>query len=141
MPQISVIIPTYNRADLLPLTIESVMAQTMPDWELIIVDDGSTDETATVLAPFLQDERIRYIRQENAGRSAARNHGARLARGDYFYFLDSDDELRLNSLTAHLAALINSAFSIGGYRIIDAQGRPQGKHLPWQTAGALDLRG
>ena len=86
----SIIIPTYNRAAFLPKAIESVLAQTYTDWELIIVDDGSTDNTREVVSQY-KDERITYIYQENAERSAARNNGIVHAKGKYVCFLDSDD--------------------------------------------------
>ena len=88
----SIIIPTYNRVAFLPKAIESVLAQTYPDWELIIVDDGSTDNTHEVVSLYT-DERITYIYQENAERSAARNNGIVHAKGEYVCFLDSDDYL------------------------------------------------
>jgi glycosyltransferase involved in cell wall biosynthesis len=90
MPYFSVILPTYNRAHLLPKAIQSVVDQTLRDWELIIVDDGSTDNTKAVVEKF-QDERIRYIYQENQERSAARNNGINQAKGTFICFLDSDD--------------------------------------------------
>ncbi|MFP4473093.1 MAG: glycosyltransferase family 2 protein [Candidatus Omnitrophota bacterium] len=86
----SVIIPTYNRCQRLRKAVDSVLTQTWDDWELIIVDDGSTDMTADMLAEYA-DPRIRYVRQENQGPSAARNHGLRLARREWVAFLDSDD--------------------------------------------------
>ncbi len=88
-PKISVIIPTYNRVHLIKDAVESVFNQTYQDFELIIIDDGSTDNTREVLAEY--GERLRYIYQENQGRSAARNHGINLAKGEYIAFLDSDD--------------------------------------------------
>jgi glycosyltransferase involved in cell wall biosynthesis len=90
MPKVSVIIPTYNRASLLRHAIESVLGQTYDDYELIIVDDGSTDNTAEVVARNSSDKII-YVHQQNRGRSAARNHGIRIATGEYIAFLDSDD--------------------------------------------------
>ncbi|THD64005.1 MAG: glycosyltransferase family 2 protein [Bradyrhizobium sp.] len=92
-PPISVIVPTYNRAALLPAAIESVRAQTRPDWELIIVDDGSTDETSAAIAPLLrEDPRLRLLVNEGArGPAGARNTGIRAARGAVLGFLDSDD--------------------------------------------------
>lgn len=90
IPFFSIIIPTFNRADLLPKAIESVLAQTFTSWELIVVDDGSTDNTADVIKAY-KDDRIRYIYQTNAERSAARNNGINHARADYICFLDSDD--------------------------------------------------
>lgn len=90
MPFFSIILPTYNRAHFLPKAIESVLKQTFEDWELIIVDDGSTDNTKEVVAKY-QDSRIRYIYQKNQERSAARNNGIDQAQGEYICFLDSDD--------------------------------------------------
>lgn len=94
LKQTSVIIPTYNRAHVLPRAIKSVLNQTFRDLELIVVDDGSTDETENVVRGFQEnDERIRYIRHEiNRGGNAARNSGLQNARGRYIAFLDSDDE-------------------------------------------------
>jgi glycosyltransferase involved in cell wall biosynthesis len=96
----SIIIPTYNRAHILPRTIASVLAQTYTNWECIIVDDGSTDNTKELIASYT-DPRIRYIYQTNAERSAARNNGIRNAQGEYICFLDSDDEY----LPQHLEVL------------------------------------
>lgn len=90
-PFFSVILPTYNREKMLSNAIRSVIAQQFPDWELIVIDDGSTDGTKRVVADF-QDERIKYVFQKNAERSAARNNGIRNAKGKYIAFLDDDDE-------------------------------------------------
>lgn len=87
---ISVIIPTYNRAGRIGEAIESVIAQTGRDWELIVIDDGSTDDTEEVVRSF-GDDRIRYVRQENRGVSASRNVGIEKAKGELIAFLDSDD--------------------------------------------------
>ncbi len=89
-PLVSVVIPTYNRAGLLTEAVESVIAQTFQDWELIVVDDGSTDSTKERIARF-DDTRIRYLGQDNRGVSHARNRGAEMARGAWIAFLDSDD--------------------------------------------------
>jgi len=86
----SIIIPTYNRAHILPNTIQSVINQTFSDWELIVVDDGSTDNTKKVVTT-LNESRLKYIYQNNAERSAARNKGIESAKGKYICFLDSDD--------------------------------------------------
>jgi len=88
-PQVSVVIPTWNRAREVPAAIDSALAQTRPPFEVVIVDDGSTDETQDVLARY--GDRIRVLRQENAGASAARNAGIRASRGEFVAFLDSDD--------------------------------------------------
>lgn len=90
MPRVSVIIPTYNRAQFISSAIGSVLSQTYRDFELIVVDDGSTDGTDKVVAAF-DDPRLIYLPQANRGRSNARNKALASARGDYIAFLDSDD--------------------------------------------------
>ena len=94
MPDIlfSVIIPTYNRAGFITKTIESVLNQTYSNFELIIVDDGGTDNTEKVIK-CIKDKRIKYFKKENEERGAARNYGTNKAKGDYITFLDSDDLL------------------------------------------------
>lgn len=91
-PACTVVLNTYNRADVLPRALESVLAQTHPDFEVVVVDDGSTDNTAEVVAE-VTDPRVRYVHQENAGLSAARNTGIGQARGRYVVFLDDDDHV------------------------------------------------
>lgn len=87
---VSIIMPTYNRAHLIADSVSSVLEQTYLNLEIIVVDDGSTDNTPEVMAGF-SDSRLRYIRQPNRGRSNARNHALSLASGEYVTFLDSDD--------------------------------------------------
>jgi glycosyltransferase involved in cell wall biosynthesis len=88
----SIVIPTYNRAHLISRAIDSVVNQTYKNWELIIVDDGSTDNTKELVENYYRkDNRIRYVYQENAERSAARNNGIEHASGEFICFLDSDD--------------------------------------------------
>ena len=92
MPAVSVITPAYNAASFVAQTIESIRAQTFDDWELVIVDDGSTDGTTDIIGEYQErDGRIRLLHQANAGPSAARNHAMREARGEFLAFLDSDD--------------------------------------------------
>ena len=110
-PFFSVIIPTYNRADFVTTAIKSVCEQTYSDWELLVIDDGSTDDTRQIVEGF-DDDRIKYVWQENQERSAARNHGIRLSQGQYICFLDSDDYL----LPEHLANI---------YAIIEKQKFPE----------------
>ncbi|MEM4724269.1 MAG: glycosyltransferase family A protein, partial [Candidatus Hadarchaeum sp.] len=104
MSSVSVIIPCYNHGHYLPCAVNSVMAQTFADWEAIIVDDGSTDNTREVAAQFT-DSRVRYIYQDNRGLAAARNTGIRAAQGEYLAFLDADDEWEPTFLEACVAAL------------------------------------
>lgn len=100
---ISVIIPTYNRRALLKRALESVFAQTYPNWEIIVVDDGSDDGTDEFMTAIASD-RISFHRHERtSGGSAARNTGARLARGEYIAFLDSDDEWEPRILAKQVA--------------------------------------
>jgi len=105
MIPISAVIPTYNRAPILGRAIESVLKQTCPPDEVIVIDDGSKDDSAAVAATF--GSRIRYIRQENAGASEARNRGVRLAVNEWIAFLDSDDiwvETHLERMSAAISA-------------------------------------
>jgi glycosyltransferase involved in cell wall biosynthesis len=90
-PVVSVVIPAHNTAPTIEAAIESVLAQTRSDFELIVVDDGSTDDTATRVARYTQDERIRLLSQENRGQASARNAALEAARGTYVSLLDSDD--------------------------------------------------
>lgn len=106
-PFFSIIIATYNRAELLPRAVESVLAQSFPDWELIVVDDGSTDTTPEVLARY-EDRRIVQLRQENGGQSSATNLGIQTATGQYICYLDDDDRyLPLHLKQLHRTILAN----------------------------------
>jgi glycosyltransferase involved in cell wall biosynthesis len=103
-PVVSVVIPTYNRAHVIGDAVASVMAQTFRQFELVVVDDGSTDGTAEILAS-ISDPRLRAIRQANAGAAAARNAGVRAARGTLISFLDSDDLWKPDKLEREVAFL------------------------------------
>ena len=91
LPRVSVVMAAYNYAQYIAQAIESVQKQTFTDWELIIVDDGSTDNTEDIVRPFLADRRIRYHKQENGGQPKAENQGVNLARAELIAFLDADD--------------------------------------------------
>lgn len=97
-PFFSIIIPTYNRADFLKIAVDSVLNQNFNDYELIIVDDGSTDKTKDIIIN-IKDKRLKYIRQPHKGISVARNIGLRKAKGKFISFLDSDDRFCKNKLT------------------------------------------
>lgn len=91
MCTVSVIIPTHNHGNLISQTLDSVFAQTFQDYEVIVVNDGSTDDTEQVLAPLARQGRISYLAQGNRGQAAARNHGLTRAKGQFIAFLDDDD--------------------------------------------------
>lgn len=105
----SIIMPTYNRSATLKAAIDSVINQTHKLWELIIIDDGSTDDTHKVLKPYRKDKRIKVIQGQHKGVSAARNQGLEIATGDYIYYLDSD-----NTWTPHFLEIMNLSFLITG---------------------------
>lgn len=99
-PIISVIIPLYNKEPIIERTVRSVLSQSYKDFELIVVDDGSTDNSVAVFE-HIQDERITIIKQENGGPGSARNTGVAHAKGDWIIFLDADDELLPNALQTY----------------------------------------
>jgi glycosyltransferase involved in cell wall biosynthesis len=101
-PFFSVVVPVYNRESLITRCIDSIFNQDFENWELVIVDDGSTDETRNVILSY-DDERIRYIYKENGGASSARNVALDNSNGTYIAFLDSDDEYKPD----HLSAILN----------------------------------
>jgi hypothetical protein len=115
-PTFSIIIPTYNRARFLPEAIRSVQEQVFEHWELIIVDDGSVDNTKQVCTPYLKDDRIRYVHQENRELNGARNTGVRHARGAFCCFLDDDDRFLPEHLAALSSAIDDQAAEYGIFR-------------------------
>lgn len=122
---VSVIIPTWNRAAWLTPTVQSALAQTVPPMEVIVVDDGSIDDTAEVAGRF--GDRIRYLRQENAGVAAARNAGARVARGDWLGFLDCEDLWEPQKLEIQLAvmeACRGAGWCVTDCTVMDLEDRP-----------------
>jgi len=113
MPKVSVIIPTYNRAHLIARAIQSVLNQTYQDFEIIVVDDGSTDNTEEVVKGF-NDGRIRYIQHEkNKGEAAARNTGIKAARGEYIASQDSDDEWLPEKLRKQMEVFKSASSRVG----------------------------
>jgi len=116
-PRVSVIIPCYNHARYLPDAIGSVQAQSITDWEIIVVDDGSTDNTRDTVARFADGNRVRYLYQANAGLAGARNTGTREALGAYLVYLDADDELEPRFLEVCLRAVENNQALAGVYTL------------------------
>jgi glycosyltransferase involved in cell wall biosynthesis len=125
-PTVSIIVPTYNRVDLLPRALDSVLAQSFGDFEVLIIDDGSTDDTERVVRDYeVLDSRVRYLRQpQNGGVAEARNRGLREAKGEFVAFLDSDDEwvaeklerqvVRFRELPEHVALLYGGVREVYG---------------------------
>ena len=138
--KVSVIIPAYNRSNYILEAIQSVLEQKYASIEIIIVDDGSTDDTKDKVLPFVGKEWIRYIYQKNKGRSAARNKGLVAAKGDYITFLDSDDifepgkiEIQVDYLRRHPeVGLVH-----GGYIKFDDSGRDLGYRNPIYFKGDI----
>ena len=137
---VSVIIPVFNGEAYIAQAIDSVLNQTYQWWELIVIDDGSTDATRPVLQPYR--DRLEYVRQENEGVSAARNHGLRLARGEYVVFLDADDMLLKEKLTEQVACLDEDQTQgcvHSGWHVVGSEGELLRTVEPWLNAPRLDL--
>lgn len=126
---VSVITPCYNGSRFISETIESVMKQTYPEWEMLIVDDGSTDDSAKIVQGYTEkDARVRLIRQENGGSASARNHGIREAEGQYIALLDADDLWEPEFLEKQIAFMKreNALCVCCSYRHIDGNSREIG---------------
>jgi glycosyltransferase involved in cell wall biosynthesis len=122
-PLVSIIIPCYNQAKYLPKAIESALTQTYPNVEILVVNDGSPDNTAEVAASY---PTVRYLRQANRGVAEARNFGFGNSKGDYIQFLDGDDRLTAEAVEAHLrcfAAHPEAGLVVGNIEWIDDLGR------------------
>lgn len=131
--RIAAIIPTYNRAPLLGRAIESVLDQTYPAAEVIVIDDGSRDDTSAVAAKF--GTAIRYVRQENAGASEARNNGVRLASTEWVAFLDSDD-VWVPTHLERMAAAIEGTKGCAPVYFADMEQAPEdGGGSLWESIG------
>jgi len=140
-PLISVVIPTYNRAFHLPETINSVLAQTLHDYEIIIVDDGSTDDTERVVAS-LDAKNVNYLRhKENIGVSAARNIGIKASRGEYLAFLDSDDLWMPGKISRQIELFKNNIQHLGvvysAARVLDERSNTICAHLTPTSRGEI----
>jgi glycosyltransferase involved in cell wall biosynthesis len=131
MATVGVIVPAFNAASTLPIALESVASQTFDDWQILLVDDGSTDDTAQVVAPFLErfGSKIKYIKQENRGLPAARNTAIRASTTEFLALLDADDvwlPCRLQESVKVLRERPQAGLAYGGITSIDQEGRPTG---------------
>ncbi len=138
MNKISIIIPTFNRRDYITIALDSVLKQTYKDYEIIIIDDGSSDDTKEVLKPY--QDNIRYFYQDNKGIPTTRNRGIREARGDYIAFLDSDDFWLPEKLERQIECFSNnSRYGMVATRCssITPDGRLRKKNRPGKSGWVL----
>ena len=129
---VSIVMPSYNTEKYICETIDSVLNQTYPYWELIIVDDCSTDNTDEVVKAYLEDKRIRYLKNHvNSGAAVSRNYALREAKGKWIAFLDSDDLWEPEKLTKQISFMNdnNYHFSYTNYIEINEESRPNGKSV------------
>lgn len=140
-PAVSVVVPTYNRARIVGDAIASVLGQSFSDWELIIVDDGSADDTGAMVTRVFSDTRIRYVRQDHAGPSAARNRGIREARAGLVSFLDSDNLYYPDFLAAAVDAFRADPTLDVVYGALVSEHHPQlkGTRIMWRPFDRNDL--
>ena len=140
-PVVSVVTPLYNSSSYIDATLESLLAQTFGDWEAILVDDGSTDDTADRVERFLTDERFTYVRQANRGIAASRNRGISAARGGWIALLDHDDRWKPEKLERQLDAAIRNGWKIVCSDAIVVRGGDRTRYsayLPEETRIALE---
>lgn len=129
---VSIIMPSYNTSKYIVETIQSVLAQTYKDWELLIVDDCSTDNTDEIVKPFLADKRIHYLKNEkNSGAAVSRNRALREAKGRWIAFLDSDDLWMPEKLERQISFMDKNgySFSYTDYEEIDVNGNKTGVYV------------
>ena len=139
---VSIIMPSYNTSNYIEASIESVRHQTYENWELIIVDDCSTDDTDEVVRPFLSDRRIRYLKNEqNSGAAISRNWALREAKGKWIAFLDSDDLWLPEKLEKQVAFMEQNGyhFSYTNYEEIDMAGEKTGVRVTGPKRTHVDV--
>jgi glycosyltransferase involved in cell wall biosynthesis len=129
MPKASIIVPAFNVSKTLPQTLNSLLNQTFEDFEIVVVDDGSNDDTAQIARAFAADRRVRLIQQRNRGLAGARNTGIAKARGEYVGFCDADDLWQPKKLASHITHLERApevGLSFSGSELIDDDGNTIG---------------
>jgi glycosyltransferase involved in cell wall biosynthesis len=130
LPLISIVIPTYNHENFVVETLTSVFAQTYAHYEVIVINDGSPDDTASKLEPYTASGRIKYMEQANAGQGAARNRGIHEARGDFIAFLDDDDLWPSDKLEWQAAEMLNHPEAVLVYGFAETFGHSSNCHYP-----------
>jgi glycosyltransferase involved in cell wall biosynthesis len=123
---VSIIVPAFRHASFISKAIESALDQSFTGWEMIIINDGSPDDTKSAVEPFLDDPRIKYYEQQNMGQAASRNRGIAMARGDFIQLLDDDDLLAPDGLEwklEYLKAHPEASCIVGGVQYIDEEGK------------------
>lgn len=134
---VTVIIPVYNREDLIAESLDSALQQSHPDVEVIVIDDGSTDQTIERIKPYIEtDPRIRLIQQNNAGPGVARQAGLDIATGEFIQFLDSDDLLLPQKIALQVSALLDEPSAIAAYgktELINIGA--ERTNIPWKRTG------
>jgi glycosyltransferase involved in cell wall biosynthesis len=139
-PKVSVIIPLYNCEKYIVQAVESVLSQTYNNYEIIVIDDGSKDNSRTVLQPYF--DRIRYVYQSNQGVAAARNLGVEIAQGELICFLDHDDIFMPHKLATQVACVLsqpNVGMVHSGWRRVNGEGKKLADVCPWKKIPVLDL--
>jgi glycosyltransferase involved in cell wall biosynthesis len=140
-PYFSIVIPTYNRAEQLMLTVKSVLQQSFESFEIVIVDDGSTDHTSQVIAPLISNK-VSYFKTQNLERSHARNLGAKMAKGSYLNFFDSDDIMypdRLQKVYDFIDRSNEPDVLFTYYDLIDGSGKKIGSTERYYSSFTKDL--
>lgn len=143
MPKISVVIPCFNGAEFLSRSINCVLSQTFQDWELIFIDDGSTDNSLDIARTY-NDQRIKIIHQDNNGVSYARNEGLKIAQGKYVAFLDSDDEWNNGFMEKMLSALESNPDAVlayCGWKNVGLAGKRSNPFIPpsYETSDKISI--
>jgi glycosyltransferase involved in cell wall biosynthesis len=139
-PRVSVVIPTYNCDRYIVEAVESVLAQDGVECEILVIDDGSIDNTKEILQPY--GDRLQYIYQKNRGVAAARNLGIRIARGEFIAFLDADDFFLPDKLSAQVAVFDerpNLGLVHSGWQRVNSEGKPLMNVTPWEKIPDLNL--
>ena len=130
-PRVSVVVPLYNKARFIGRCLDSILAQSFSDFEVIVVDDGSTDASLELARVYQRDPRVRVVSQQNAGPGAARNRGAQEARGEFLAPLDADDAWEVNYLSESVRLLDSYGASVASLTWADRKStRLNSSHIP-----------